>query len=490
MEERLINERKEKCDAIRKLGINPYAHRYDQTHKAAELQLKYAMLKPEEKTKDAVSIAGRLISLRRMGKVTFAHILDESEKIQLYFREDDVGAKQYDLLKLCDMGDIIGIKGTIFKTKTGEVTVYVEEFMPLTKALRPLPEKFHGLQDTELRYRMRYVDLIVNPHVRSIFITRAKIIMTMREIFEKHGFLEVETPILQPIYGGGHAKPFTTFHNELNMKMYLRISNELYLKRLIVGGFERVYEFSKDFRNEGISTRHNPEFLAVETMAAYWDYRDNLKMVETIISETAKRVLGKTKIEYQGQPIDLTPPWNQITMVEAVKKYAGVDFSKVKDVKEARKLADKVNVKTNSTMGIGKILTAIYEECVESKLTQPTFVMDYPVEVSPLAKKKEADADFSERFEVVIGGREYANVYSELNDPEVLRENWEHQRKLLEAGDEEAMPVDEDFLRGLEYGMPPTSGLGIGVDRLVMLLTDSPSIRDVILFPTLKAEKP
>lgn len=479
----------EKRDALRQLSINPYAHRYEPTHRAAELQLKYATLKQEEKTKDVVSVAGRIISLRRMGKVTFAHLLDESSKMQLYFREDDVGVKQYAILKLCDVGDIIGAEGTIFKTKTGEVTVSVEKFAFLTKALRPLPEKFHGLQDTELRYRMRYVDLIVNPHIRSLFITRVKIIQTMREIFERHGFLEVETPILQPIYGGGHAKPFTTHHNELNMKMYLRISNELYLKRLIIGGFERVYEFSKDFRNEGVSTRHNPEFLLVETMAAYWDYRDSLKMVETLISETAKRVLGKTTIEYQGQAIDLTPPWTQVTMMEAVKKYVGVDFTKVKNSKDARKLAEKAKVKTDAAMGTGKILNTIYEECVEPKLIQPTFVMDYPVEVSPLAKKKEGDGDFTERFELVIGGREYANVYSELNDPQILRENWEHQKKLFDAGDEEAQPIDEDFLRALEYGMPPTSGLGIGVDRLVMLLTNSASIRDVIFFPILKQEE-
>ncbi|MBI4440903.1 lysine--tRNA ligase [Candidatus Woesearchaeota archaeon] len=488
MEEDLINERREKRDALRKEGINPYAHRYEPTHKAAELQLKYAQLANEEKTNDKVSVAGRIISMRRMGKATFMHLLDESGKIQLYLRYDDIG-KPYDLLKFCDLGDFIGAEGSLFKTKTGEVTVNVQKFTFLTKALRPLPDKFHGLQDTELRYRMRYVDLIVNPQVRKTFVTRAKIIGALRDVFEHHNFLEVETPVLQPIYGGTHAKPFTTFHNELDMKMYLRISNELYLKRLIVGGFERVYEFSRDFRNEGISTRHNPEFLAVETMAAYWDYRDSLKMVETLISEAAQRVLGTTRITYQGQAINLTPPWDQITMIDAVKKYAGVDFSHVKDVKEARKLAQKVNIRTDAGMGVGKILSTIYEELVEPKLIQPTFVMDYPVEVSPLAKKKEADNDFTERFELVIGGREYANVYSELNDPDVLRENWEHQRKLLEAGDEEAQPMDDDFLRALEYGMPPTSGLGIGVDRLIMLLTDAQSIRDVIFFPILKEEK-
>lgn len=488
MEEDLIRERREKRDELRKKGINPYAHRYEPTHKAAELQQKYAHLKSEEKTGDQVSIAGRIISLRRMGKVAFAHLLDATGKIQIYIREDDVG-KDYEVLGLTDMGDIIGVEGIIFKTKTGEVTVNVQKYTFLTKALRPLPDKWHGLQDTELRYRLRYVDLIVNPHVKEVFVIRSKIISTMRDIFERHGFLEVETPILQPIYGGTHAKPFTTYHNELKRTMYLRISNELYLKKLIVGGFDRVYEFSKDFRNEGIDTRHNPEFLAVETMAAYWDYRDSLKMVEEIISETAKKVIGTTKITYQNQVIDLTPPWTQITMVEAVKKYAGIDFKKVKDAKEARKLAQKAGVKADPLMTRGTILTSVYEELVEPKLIQPTFVMDYPVEVSPLAKKKEADSDFTERFELVIGGREYANVYSELNDSAVLKENWEHQKKLKEEGYEEAQPVDDDFIRALEYGMPPTSGLGIGVDRLIMLLTDSPSIRDVIFFPILKQEE-
>ncbi len=488
MEEDLIRERREKREELRKLSINPYAHRYEPTHKAAELQQKYAHLKPEEKTNDTVVVAGRLISIRRMGKATFAHLLDATGKIQLYLREDDL-KKGYDVLGLTDIGDIIGAEGVMFKTKTGEATLHVQKYAFLTKALRPLPDKWHGLQDTELRYRMRYVDLIVNPHVRDVFTTRSKIISTMRAIFEKHDFLEVETPILQPIYGGAHAKPFTTHHNELKQKMYLRISNELYLKRLIVGGFDRVYEFSKDFRNEGIDTRHNPEFLAVETMAAYWDYRDSLKMVEEIISETAKKVCGTTKITYQGQEIDLTPPWTQITMQEAVKKHTSIDFGKIKTLKDARAAVAKAKIKIPATMSKGEMLAAVYDEAVEAKLIKPTFVMDYPVEVSPLAKKKQTDSDFTERFELVIGGREYANVYSELNDPDVLRENWEQQKKLREVGYEEAQETDDDFLRALEYGMPPTSGIGIGVDRLIMLLTNAASIRDVILFPVLKEEK-
>ena len=487
-ENHLIKERKDKIESLKKLGINPYAHRYEPTHKALDLQEKYSHLKNEEHTKDNVTIAGRIITLRRMGKATFAHLQDVTGKIQIYLREDEIG-KDYEILKLSDMGDIVGVEGEIFKTKTGEVTVNVKKYTFLTKAILPLPDKWHGLQDTEARYRMRYVDLIVNPQVRSTFITRAKIIAKMREIYEKNGFLEVDTPILQPIYGGAQAKPFTTYHNELKMKMFLRISNELYLKRLIVGGFERVYEFSKDFRNEGISTRHNPEFTCVETMAAYWDYRDSLKFIEHIISETAQSVLGTMKITYQGQKIDLTPPWDQITMIEAIKKYAGVDFIKIKDVKEACSIAQKMGIKTNKEMCKGNIIGAFYEEFVEPKLIQPTFVMDYPYEVSPLAKRKQEDLDFTERFELVIGGREYANVYSELNDPEVLRKNWEHQKKLMEAGDEEAQPVDEDFLRALEHGMPPTSGIGIGVERLIMLLTDSQSIRDVVLFPALKSEE-
>ncbi|MBC8500150.1 MAG: lysine--tRNA ligase [DPANN group archaeon] len=485
----LVKERLRKLKEIRELGVNPYTYRYNQTHNATDLQSKFKKLKKEQKTKTKVSIAGRIMILRRMGKATFADLQDGTGRIQLYFKQDDLGKKQYKFLKKLDIGDIIGVKGTIFKTKLGELTIYVKSYELLTKSLRPLPEKYHGLKDVEARYRQRYVDLIVNPDVKETFITRTKIYDAMREFLVKDGFLEVETPTLQQVYGGATARPFITKHNALNMNLYLRISDELYLKRLIVGGFEKVFEFCTDFRNEGIDTKHNPEFSMMETMSAYDDYKDSMRRVERMIEFIAKKVAGTTKIKYEGKTINLKPPFKKIKMADAVKKETGYDFLKVKSIAEARKIAKKLRVDITPDMGVGAILAEICEERCEPKFIQPTILYDYPKEVSSLAKSTRDNPDFTERFELIICGIEFGNMYSELNDPQVLKENWKKAEERGKKGDEEAEKMDDDFIKALEYGMPPTSGIGIGMDRLVMLFTDSSSIRDVILFSTLKSQK-
>jgi len=488
-EDHLMQERLRKLNEIKQVGVNPYAYRFDQTNKAQELQTAFKKLKKEEKTKKKVSVAGRIMMLRRMGKATFVDLQDGTGRIQLYFKEDDLGRSKYKFLKKFDIGDIIGVKGTVFKTKLGEVTVYVKDYEFLTKSLRQLPEKYHGLKDVEARYRQRYVDLIVNPDVKNIFITRTKVFDAMREFLVKEGFLEVETPTLQPIYGGASARPFITKHNTLDMNLYLRISNELFLKRLIVGGFERVFEFCKDFRNEGMDTKHNPEFTQMETMCAYDNYLDSMDRVERMLEFIAKKVLGTTKIKYQGNIINLKAPFNRITMIDAVKKETGYDFSKVKNIDETRTIARKLKVQITDDMGVGAILAEICDEMCESRFIQPTILYDYPREISSLAKIKKDDPQFTERFELIICGMEFGNMYSELNDSQILRENWKKSEELLKKGNEEAEKMDDDFIKALEYGMPPTSGIGIGMDRLVMLLTDSSSIRDVILFPTMRPEK-
>ncbi|NQU99024.1 lysine--tRNA ligase [Candidatus Woesearchaeota archaeon] len=487
-EDNLIKERLRKLKDIKDAGINPYSYKYDQKHKAVDLQAKFKKLKKEEKTRTNVSVAGRIKVLRRMGKATFADLQDGTGNIQLYFKQDDLGKKNYKFLKKLDIGDIIGAKGTIFKTRMGEVTVYVKKYELLTKSLRPLPEKYHGFKDVEARYRQRYLDLIFNPEVKETFIKRTKIYDAMREFLVKDGFIEVETPTLQPIYGGATAKPFITKHNALDMNLYLRIADELYLKRLIVGGFEKVFEFCTDFRNEGIDTKHNPEFGMMETMSAYDDYEDSMKRVERMIVFIAKKVVGTTKIKYQGKTINLKPPYKRVKMVDAVKKETGHDFLKIKSIAEARKIAKKLKVDITPDMGIGAILAEICDEKCEDKFIQPTILYDYPKEVSSLAKQTKKNPDFTERFELIICGMEFGNMYSELNDPQVLKKNWKKAEERGKKGDEEAEKMDEDFIRALEYGMPPTSGIGIGMDRLVMLLTDSSSIRDVILFPTLRPE--
>nr|MCK4930108.1 lysine--tRNA ligase [Nanoarchaeota archaeon] len=490
-ESRIISERKQKLEELKKIGINPYSYRYEKNALADEIKKVYDKLKPSDKDsmRNKVRVAGRLMTIRIMGKAGFAHLQDESGKIQLYFKQDELGKDAYNLFKKLDIGDIIGVEGNVFKTKTGEITVNVRKFELLTKSLRPLPEKFHGLKDTELRYRQRYVDLIVNPEVKKTFIIRSKVIQVIREFLHNEGFIEVETPVLQPIYGGATARPFITQHHALKMPLYLRIADELYLKRLIVGGFEKVFEFCTDFRNEGIDTSHNPEFSMIETMAAYDDYNDSMKRTERMIEFVARKVLGTTELEFDKKKISLKAPFKRIKMVDAVKQATGVDFTKIKDIEEAREVARKFKVDIAEDMSIGFILAELCSELVESKIVQPTFIIDYPRDVSPLAKTVKNNPDFTERFELIIAGLELGNMYSELNDPTELRRNWEEQEKMLSKGDEAAQRIDKDFIKAMEYGMPPTSGIGIGIDRLIMLFTNNTSIREVILFPTLRPEQ-
>lgn len=489
-ETRILNERKQKLEDLKKAGINPYSYRYDKNALASEIKQVYSKLKPEEHDtmRNSVKVAGRLISIRLLGKAAFAHLQDSSDRIQLYFRQDNLGKEEYDLFRKLDIGDIIGLEGSVFKTRTGEVTVEVKHFELLTKSIRPLPEKFHGLRDPEIRYRQRYVDLIVNPEVKKTFITRAKIIQAIREFLTSQGYVEVSTPVLQPMYGGASAKPFVTHHNALNMPLYLRISDELYLKRLLVGGFERVFEFCSDFRNEGIDTKHNPEFSQMETMTAYDDYNDSMKRTEELLEFVTRKVLGTTELEFEGKKISMKAPFKRITMIDAVKQASGVDFSQVKDLKEAREVARKFRVEIDEDMSIGFILAELCSELVEPKIIQPTFIIDYPKEVSPLAKVVRKNPDFTERFELIIAGMELGNMYSELNDPEELRKNWQAQEKRLSKGDDAAQRTDEDFIKAMEFGMPPASGIGLGIDRLVMLLTNNSSIREVILFPIMRPE--
>jgi lysyl-tRNA synthetase class 2 len=486
--------RKEKLDKIRQLGFNPYPHEFNQTHQSTEIKNNFDQL--EEKV---VSAAGRMMSVRLMGKAAFCHIQDQQGRIQVYLRKDQIGEDVFQLFKILDIGDYIGITGQVFKTKTGEISIYAKEFQLLSKSLKPLPivkEKeeddgakvvFDQFADKEMRYRQRYVDLVVSPEVKDVFIKRSKIITAIREFLNKNDFLEVETPILQPIYGGATARPFVTHHNTLDIDLYLRIANELYLKRLIVGGLDRVYEFAKDFRNEGMDRFHNPEFTQVELYAAYKDYRWMMDFVEQIVNHIAQSVLGGSKILFNEHEIDLSPPWRRLTMFDAIKEFSGVDISEM-DEGALKKTAKKLNIEITPEMGVGKIIDEIFGELVEPNLIQPTFIMDYPVEMSPLAKKHRDNPRLVERFEPIIGGKEVGNAFSELNDPIDQRERFMEQVKLKERGDLEAQALDEDFLRALEIGMPPTAGLGIGIDRLVMLLTNQPSIRDVIFFPQMRPE--
>lgn len=473
--------RLEKLKELKENGLNPFGGRFVRTHYAADIVDNFVLLEGKD-----VTIAGRVMSKRDMGKAGFAHIQDFSGQIQIYVRLNDVGPETHALFTRLDIGDIIGVTGYVFRTHKGEITVGAKDISLLTKSLRPLPEKWHGLKDVELRYRQRYLDLIVNPDVKKVFITRSKIVQAMRRYLDGLGFLEVETPTMHAIAGGANARPFITHHNTLDIDLYMRIALELHLKRLIVGGLEKVYEIGRVFRNEGISTRHNPEFTMMELYQAYADYHDMMQITEELISSVAREVLGDAKVLYQGTEIDLTPPWPRLTMVEAVKKYTGVDFDLLKDDKEARNAAKEMGLYPDLNATAGAVLNLIFEEKVEQHLIQPTFIMDYPIEISPLAKRKEEAPGFTYRFEAFITAREIANAFSELNDPLDQRERFIKQMEQREKGDEEAHMMDEDFVRALEVGMPPTGGLGIGVDRLVMLLTDAPSIRDVILFPTLR----
>lgn len=481
-ENHLIAIRKEKLKELQEQGKDPFKiTKYDRTHTSRQVKENYDELEGKD-----VTVAGRIMAKRIMGKASFCTIQDSEGKIQSYVSINDLGEESYLAFKTYDIGDIIGIKGFVFKTRTEEISIHAKEVVLLTKSLRPLPEKFHGLKDTELRYRQRYVDLIMNPEVKETFMIRSKIIKEIKNVLDKKGYVEVDTPILNTIAGGAAARPFITHHNTLDMDMYLRIANELYLKRLIVGGFDKVYELGRMFRNEGISIKHNPEFTNIELYSAYEDYNDMMDITEEIVSTVAQNVLGTTKITYQGTPIDLTPGWKRITMIEAIKEVTGVDFNLIQTDEEAVNVAKGLGIEIEGILSRGNVINLVFEEKVEETLIQPTFIYDYPVEVSPLTKRKPSDPRLAERFEIFIGGREYGNAYSELNDPIDQYERFVEQAKQKAAGNEEANDMDDDFIQALEYGMPPTGGLGIGVDRLIMLLTDSASIRDVLLFPTMK----
>jgi lysyl-tRNA synthetase class 2 len=486
----LIQQRFKKLAEISAMGKRPYAGRYAVSISSQELLAAHGSTSKEDldKRKVTVSLAGRIVALRSFGKACFCHIQDGSGKIQLYFQKNTLGEELFNLFKKLDIGDFVGVKGFLFRTRTDELTVDVEQFELLAKSLRPLPEKWHGLTDVEIRYRQRYVDLIVNPEVKAVFLLRTKIIQSIRSFLNARGFLEVETPMMQSIPGGATARPFKTHHNALDMDLFLRIAPELYLKRLLVGGFERVYEINRNFRNEGISTRHNPEFTMLEFYLAYADYRDLIEMTEQMISTVAVEVLGTTSVTYEGHIINLAPPWKKMTFLESLKE-AGVPDDVLADAEKARDYAKKLGAQLKGGEPLGKLWNELFEALVEPSLIQPTFITDYPTDISPLSKKREDDPSFVERFELFVVGREMANAFSELNDPVDQKERFLKQVTEREAGDDEAHQMDEDFIRALEYGMPPAAGEGIGIDRLVMLLTGSPSIRDVILFPQMKKEK-
>ncbi|SEI12284.1 lysyl-tRNA synthetase, class II [Halobacillus karajensis] len=481
--------RRDKMSTHREQGIDPFGDKFERTDYARDLIEKYDHYTKEELEEKQLpaTIAGRIMTKRGKGKAGFAHIQDLTGQIQLYVRKDEIGEEAYDtLFKSADLGDIVGVSGVMFKTNVGELSVKAAEYQLLTKSLRPLPEKFHGLQDVEQRYRQRYLDLITNPDSRDTFVLRSKIIQSMRRYLDGLGFLEVETPLMHGIAGGASARPFITHHNALDMQLYMRIAIELHLKRLIVGGLEKVYEIGRVFRNEGISTRHNPEFTMIELYEAYADYHDIMNLTEDMVAHIAKDVLGTTKVTYNEQEIELEPAWTRLHMVDAIKEHTGVDFWEHMSDEQAKELANEHGIEIKDTMTFGHIVNEFFEQRVEEKLIQPTFIYGHPIEISPLAKKNPEDERFTDRFELFIVGREHANAFSELNDPIDQRERFEAQLKEREEGNDEAHMMDEDFLEALEYGMPPTGGLGIGIDRLVMLLTDSPSIRDVLLFPQMR----
>ena len=479
----LLKIKREKLAAFQEAGKDPFKIvKFDVTNHSKEIKDDFEDFDGKE-----VTIAGRLISKRVMGKASFCDVLDRDGRIQSYVSRNDIGEESYADFKKYDIGDIVGIKGVVFKTQKEEISVKAHEVTLLSKSLQTLPEKFHGLKDQDLRYRQRYVDLIVNPDVRDTFFKRSAIVKSIRNFLDNRDYLEVETPTLQTIAGGAAARPFITHHNALDIDMYMRIALELPLKRLIVGGLERVYEIGRVFRNEGISVRHNPEFTLIELYEAFTDYKGMMDLIEDMIRTVTKEVTGSTTINYQGTEVDFGKPFERITMLDAVKKYAGVDFDQIETLEEARKVAKEHNIEFEERHGKGDILNLFFEEFVEEKLIQPTFLMDHPVEISPLTKRKPDKPDYTERFELFVVGRELANAYSELNDPIDQRKRFEHQEMLRAQGDDEANMIDEDFMLALEYGMPPTGGLGMGIDRLVMLLTDAPSIRDVLFFPTMKS---
>lgn len=485
-----LQVRRQKMDEIRNGGRDPFGARFERSHLSNELIDAYGELSKEEldETPHQVKIAGRIMTKRGKGKAGFAHIQDLGGQIQIYVRQDAIGEDTYKLFTMADLGDIVGIEGTIFKTKVGELSIKVTEFTFLSKALRPLPEKYHGLQDIEQRYRQRYLDLISTEGSKETFILRSRIIQSMRRYLDGQGFLEVETPMLHSIAGGASARPFITHHNTLDMTLYMRIAIELHLKRLIVGGLEKVYEIGRVFRNEGISTRHNPEFTMIELYEAYADYNDIMALTENMIAHIAEEVLGTSKVQYGEDVIDLSPGWKRLHMADAVKEYTGVDFWIEMTKDEAHALAKENGVEVKPTMEVGHVLNEFFEQKVEEQLVQPTFVYGHPVEISPLAKKNPEDGRFTDRFELFIVRREHANAFTELNDPIDQRQRFEAQLVEKEQGNDEAHEMDDDFIEALEYGLPPTGGLGIGIDRLVMLLTNAQSIRDVLLFPQMRSK--
>jgi lysyl-tRNA synthetase class 2 len=481
-------QRLKKVAALRAEGLDPYPARFSCTHSTTEAVQAFTASEGKGEP-PMVRVAGRIMALRTMGKASFAHIQDGTGRIQIYLRQDRVGEPAYQFfLKSFDLGDFIGVEGPVFRTRTGEVTVDVRSLQMLSKALRPLPEKWHGLTDVETRYRQRYLDLLVNEEARRTFLLRTRIVSAIRRFLDERGFLEVETPVLQPVYGGAAARPFVTHHNELDADLYLRISDELYLKRLIIGGLDRVYEIGHDFRNEGVSTRHNPEFTQIEVYQAYADYKDIMRLTEECWSAVACEVLGTDKLTYQGQHIDLAPPWKRVTMRDAILNATGIDILFHTDLKALHQQIKEHNLMLDIKRAWGKQVEELFKEYVEPNLIQPTFIIDHPLDVSPLAKKKADAPALVERFEFFIGGLECGNAFSELNDPLEQRERFEMQREQFKSGDEEAHPMDEDWIRALEYGMPPTGGLGFGIDRMTMLFTDNSSIREVILFPALKSK--
>ncbi len=484
----LMRQRRVKLEKLKERNIQPYALKFNRTDLIVNLRQRFQNLQQGEESDYSTSVAGRLLALRLHGKASFADILDSSGKIQLFASADQLGLEDYEFFTTLDIGDWIGASGKIFKTRRGELTVKVESFQLLSKALRPLPEKWHGLRDVETRYRQRYVDLIVNPEVREKLMIRVDTIHALRDYLDRQGFVEVETPMLQLIPGGATARPFVTYHNALDTNLYLRIAPELFLKRCIIGGLEKVYEINRNFRNEGVSYKHNPEFTMLEFYWAYVDYLDLMDFLEEMLSSIIADLRGSTVIEYQGQKLDFTPPWKRITLLNAVSQALGREIGFYMELDELRRIAEENDIQLEKNWGKGKIITELFERLVEMNLWQPTLVMDYPKEVSPLARTHRNDPNLTERFELIVANREIANAFSELIDPLEQKSRFEQQAAQWEAGDEEAHRIDTDFLRALEYGMPPTGGLGLGVDRLVMLLTDSHSIREVILFPHLRPE--
>ena len=478
----LLQIRRDKLDNLRAEGLDPFVQtKFERTANSKKVVDEFETLENQ-----TVTVAGRIMSKREMGKASFAHIQDQEGKLQLYFKIDDIGQAAYDRFKKLDIGDIIGVKGFVFRTRRGEISVHVQEYVLLSKSLLPLPEKYHGLQDTDLRYRQRYVDLIVNPEVRETFVKRSRIIKGVRKYLDDRGYLEVETPVLNTVQGGATARPFVTHHNTLNLDMYLRIATELPLKRLIVGGFDKVYEIGRLFRNEGMDTRHNPEFTTIEFYEAYTDMNGMMDLTEGLIRTVAQEVNGTTTLQYGDLELDLGKPFERVTMTELVKRHTGIDWDQVKTMEDAAAIAKEHHLKVEKKHKKGDILSMLFEEYCEDKLIQPTFVTMHPVEISPLAKKDPETPELTQRFELFVAGSELANAFSELNDPIDQRQRFEAQMKLRELGDMEASQMDEDYLTAMEYGMPPTGGCGIGIDRLVMFLTNNQSIRDVLLFPTMK----